>query len=45
MSGSGTGDNPYDLTTPPGKSGYQIWRDADKDEPGKVTLLSYFATF
>ena len=30
MSGTGTPDDPWDLTTPPGKSGYQIWRDEDK---------------
>ena len=31
MSGSGTPGDPWDLTTPPGKSGYQIWRDEEKN--------------
>ncbi len=30
MSGSGTPSDPWDLTTPPGKSTFQIWRDEDK---------------
>ncbi len=31
MSGSGTVNDPWILTTPPGKSEFQIWRDTDKD--------------
>lgn len=30
MPGTGRPDDPYQLTTPPGKSGYQIWFDDDK---------------
>lgn len=31
MPGTGTPDDPWVLTTPPGKSEYKIWRDAEKD--------------
>ncbi len=31
MPGTGTPDDPWVLTTPPGKSGYEIWRDEDKN--------------
>jgi hypothetical protein len=44
--GSGTKDDPWQLTTPPGTSGYQMYRDADADPPTLVcrvgtTTLSY----
>jgi len=48
MSGSGTHDDPWRLTTPPGSSGYTMWRDEDADPPRLVcqvgsTTLSYDA--
>lgn len=44
--GSGTKDDPWQLTTPPGTSGYQMYRDTDADPPTLVcrvgtTTLSY----
>jgi hypothetical protein len=44
MSGTGTKDDPWQLTTPPGTSGYSIYRDDSKEPPilvcqvGKTTL-------
>jgi hypothetical protein len=47
MSGKGTTKDPWNLTTPPGKSEFQIWLDADKDvyhcQVGK-TWLHYQST-
>ena len=33
MSGEGTKDSPWELTTPPGKSGFLAWREPDNDPP------------
>ncbi|MFN0153027.1 MAG: DUF6855 family protein [Gaiella sp.] len=46
MSGAGTPDSPWTLTTPSGKSEYQAWRDESADPPALVcqvgsTRLSY----
>ena len=46
FAGSGTADDPWILTTPPGKSEYQAWRDEKQDTPALVvqvgaTQLSY----
>ena len=44
MSGTGSKDDPRQLTTPPGTSGYSIYRDDSKEPPilvcqvGKTTL-------
>ena len=44
MSGTGSKDDPWQLTTPPGTSGYSIYRDDSADPPvlvcvvGKTTL-------
>jgi hypothetical protein len=44
MSGTGSKDDPWQLTTPPGTSGYSIYRDDTKEPPilvcqvGKTTL-------
>jgi hypothetical protein len=44
MSGTGSKDDPWQLTTPPGTSGYSIYRDDSKEPPilvcqvGKTTL-------
>jgi hypothetical protein len=35
-SGSGTRDDPWVLATPPGTSGYQMWRDDATDPPALV---------
>ncbi len=34
--GTGTREDPWDLTTPPGTSGYQMWRDETADPPALV---------
>ena len=34
--GTGTRDDPWRLTTPPGKAGYEMWRDEDADPPAIV---------
>jgi hypothetical protein len=34
--GTGTKDDPWQLTTPPGTSGYQMWRDEQADPPALV---------
>ena len=45
MSGTGSKDDPWQLSTPPGTSGYSIYRDDAADPPvlvcvvGKTTLL------
>lgn len=44
--GSGTESDPWNLTTPPGRSSYQVWRDETRDPPALVcqvgkTQLSY----
>ena len=44
--GSGTEDDPWRLVTPPGTSGYQMWKDKAADPPALVcqvgrTRLSY----
>jgi hypothetical protein len=36
MGGSGTKDDPWQLTTPPGKSAYSMYRDEDADPPSLV---------
>jgi hypothetical protein len=38
-SGSGTPDDPWNLTTPPGKSAYQMYRDEAADPPTLVCLV------
>jgi hypothetical protein len=48
MAGSGTADAPWQLTTPPGTSGYAMYRDDDADPPTLVcqvgsTRLTYQA--
>jgi hypothetical protein len=34
--GQGSRDDPWQLTTPPGTSEYQMWRDEDADPPALV---------
>jgi hypothetical protein len=34
--GSGTADDPWQLTTPPGTSGYQMWKDEAAQPPALV---------
>jgi hypothetical protein len=34
--GSGTADDPWQLTTPPGTSGYQMWKDEVAEPPALV---------
>ena len=46
MSGSGTQQDPWVLTTPPGTSEYRMWRDEESDPPTLVcqvgsTKLAY----
>lgn len=36
MSGTGTKDDPWQLTTAPGTSAYTMWRDEDSDPPSLV---------
>ena len=36
VEGSGTPDDPWILTTPPGKSEFEAYRDADADPPALV---------
>jgi hypothetical protein len=48
MAGSGTAQDPWQLTTPPGTSGYTMYRDDDSDPPTLVcqvgsTRLTYQA--
>jgi hypothetical protein len=37
--GSGTGEDPWTLTTPPGRSSYQAYRDAAADPPALVVIV------
>jgi hypothetical protein len=39
MSGSGTPDDPWELTTPPGSSSYTAWRDENSDPPALVVQV------
>ena len=44
---AGTKDSPWELTTPPGTSSYQMWRDETADPPALVcqvgsTQLKYY---
>ncbi|HEX3690990.1 MAG TPA: hypothetical protein VHV28_14915 [Solirubrobacteraceae bacterium] len=39
VSGSGTPEDPWNLTTPPGRSTYQIYRDEAADPPALVCLV------
>jgi hypothetical protein len=34
--GSGTREDPWQLKTPPGKAGYEMWRDEEADPPALV---------
>ena len=48
MSGTGTKDDPWQLTTAPGSSGYTMYRDEAADPPALVcqvgtTTLKYHA--
>ena len=36
MAGTGTQDDPWRLTTPPGKAAYEMWRDETADPPTLV---------
>jgi hypothetical protein len=37
--GSGTADDPWILTTPPGKSEFEAWRDETSDPPALVVQV------
>jgi hypothetical protein len=37
--GSGTRDDPWQLTTPPGKSAFEAWRDEQADPPALVVQV------
>jgi hypothetical protein len=39
VEGSGTADNPWLLTTPPGKSEFEAWRDHKADPPALVVQV------
>jgi hypothetical protein len=39
VDGSGTQDDPWILTTPPGKSEYEAWRDQASDPPALVVQV------
>jgi Family of unknown function (DUF6855) len=39
VTGSGTAEDPWTLTTPPGKSTYQMYRDEDGDPPALVCIV------
>src|SRR3712207_2452287 len=39
MSGSGTADDPWELTTPPGTSTFTAWRDEAADPPALVVQV------
>jgi Family of unknown function (DUF6855) len=46
VKGTGTAEDPWQLTTPPGSSAYQMWRDEAADPPALVcrvgtTRLAY----
>ena len=34
--GAGTAQNPWELMTPPGKAGFQMWRDPSADPPALI---------
>lgn len=36
MDGTGTKDDPWQLSTPPGTSAYEMWRDGAADPPALV---------
>lgn len=39
VQGSGTKEDPWELRTPPGTSGYQAWRDDSADPPALVVQV------
>jgi hypothetical protein len=39
VKGSGTADDPWMLTTPPGKSAFEAWRDKSADPPALVVQV------
>lgn len=39
VSGAGTANDPWELTTPPGKSEFQAWRDEEADPPALVVQV------
>ena len=39
VTGNGTGEDPWVLTTPPGKSTFEAWRDEEADEPALVVQV------
>lgn len=39
VTGNGTGEDPWVLTTPPGKSTFEAWRDEAADEPALVVQV------
>ena len=39
VNGSGTSDDPWVLTTPPGKSTFEAWRDEGADPPALVVQV------
>jgi hypothetical protein len=39
VTGSGTPEDPWALTTPPGKSSYQVYRDEAADPPALVCVV------
>ncbi|HTU97423.1 MAG TPA: hypothetical protein VMF14_16370 [Solirubrobacteraceae bacterium] len=39
VTGSGTPEDPWNLTTPPGKSTYQMYRDEAADPPALVCIV------
>jgi hypothetical protein len=39
VKGSGTSEDPWLLTTPPGKSGFEAWRDETADPPAMVVQV------
>jgi len=39
VTGSGTGDDPWILTTPPGKSEFEAWRDESAEPPALVVQV------
>ena len=41
IKGSGTADQPWRLTTPPGTSEYQAYRDEGADPPALVVQVMY----
>ena len=39
VSGTGTPDDPWQLTTPPGSSAFEAYRDPDADPPALVVQV------